>query len=96
MPKLLLCLFGAFAIGVATLQLRQQNLELRHRAATLHQKIESQQAKLWTQQLQIAVYTAPNAIPNTVAQHRLELVPQANLPESAGRWIEQRKPVVRP
>jgi hypothetical protein len=78
MVKLLLCLFCAFAIGVAMLELRQQELELKHRAAKFQEEIEGQQAKLWGQQLQIAIYTAPNAIAKTIGQHALELVPESN------------------
>ena len=59
------------------LQLRQQRLELNHQANRLHNQIEAQQAKLWNQQLQIAVYTAPNAISQTVGEHDLKLVPQS-------------------
>jgi len=47
---------------------------------------------LWNQQLQIAVYTAPNAITQTVSTHDLKMVPQAPLPRQKGRWIEARNP----
>ncbi len=68
MIKLLLALLSVFAIGVATLQMRQQQLELRHQAASLQGKIQGRQSKLWTQQLQIAIYTAPNALAKTLGQ----------------------------
>ena len=77
MVKLLICLLAAFALGVMTLQLRQQRLELNYKINQLHRQIESGQAKLWNQQLQIAVYTAPNAIAKTVGDHDLHLVPRA-------------------
>ena len=60
-------------------ELRQQRLELNHQALIYHNDIEAQQAKLWNQQLQIAVSTAPNAIEQTVGNHGLKLVPQAPL-----------------
>jgi hypothetical protein len=86
MVKLLLCLFSSFAIGLAALQLRQQQRELGHRTASLQQKIEGQQARLWSQQLQIAIYTAPNAISSTVGQHALDLTPETPAGESI-QWL---------
>jgi cell division protein FtsL len=83
MTKLLLCLFCAFALAVATIQLRQQELELKNRAAKLQQDIEGQQAKLWSQQLQIATYTAPNVISKTVGRQGLDLVPEKLPAQSA-------------
>lgn len=86
MVKLIVCLFCAFAVAVATLQLRQQQLELKHRTSTLQKQIENQQATLWNQQLQIAIYTAPNAIRTTVGQD-LDLVPESRLPAAAADWM---------
>lgn len=91
MLKILLCLFCGLAISIALLQLRQQRLELNFQANRLHNAIEKHQAKLWDQQLQIAVYTAPNAISRTVGQQKLEMVPQT--PMRAARkanWIDVR------
>ena len=94
MLKLLLCLVSALLIAVLMLHLRQQRLELNHQANLLHNQIEAQQARLWNQQLQIAVYTAPNAITKTVGDHSLKLVPQS--PPRAGRavnavnWLDTR------
>jgi len=76
MLKLLLCLAVAMATAIALLQLRQQHMELSHQANALHDQIESKQAHLWNQQLQIAVYTAPNAIATTVGDHGLTLQPE--------------------
>ena len=76
MLKLLLCLFAALLIGVAVLQIRQQRLELNYQVNQLHNQIEDRQAKLWDQQLQIAIYCAPNAISRTVGQQQLDMVPQ--------------------
>jgi cell division protein FtsL len=90
MLKLLLCLCFAVVIAVVMLHLRQQRLELDHQANLLHNKIEAQQAKLWNQQLQIAVYTAPNAISKTVGDHSLKLVPRAPLKASQTSWIDAR------
>jgi hypothetical protein len=75
MIKLLICVFGASAIGLYVLQLRQQQLELGYQTAQLHEKINNRQAKLWNQQLQIAVFTAPNAIEKTVKGQQMDMVP---------------------
>jgi cell division protein FtsL len=90
MLKLLICLVCAVLIAVAMLHLRQQRLELDHQANLLHNQIEAQQAKLWNQQLQIAVYTAPNAISKTVGDHSLKLVPRAALTAKQTSWIDAR------
>ena len=89
MIKLLICLFSAVALGVVTLGMRQQRLDISNQCNRLHGQIEAQQAKLWNQQLQIASYTAPNAIAKTIGDHDLKLVPrqttgsagQAELPD---------------
>ncbi len=77
MVKLLLCLAGGVLVAVLMLQLRQQRLELSYQANRLHHDIEAQQARLWNQQMQIAVYTAPNAIAQTVGHLDADLVPQS-------------------
>jgi len=83
-------------MAVVMLQLRQQELELRHQAADLQIKIQSHQAKLWQQQLEIAVYTAPNAVTKIVQDQNLKLVPEAALPLGAGDWVgTQPQTVVR-
>ena len=78
MLKLLLCTFATFAIAVVMLQLRQERREIAYQSNLLHDKIEAHQSKLWNQQLQIATYTAPNAITRTVGDHdlRMTTVPQ--------------------
>ncbi len=90
MLKLLICLVCAVLIAVAMLHLRQQRLELDHQANLLHNQIEAQQAKLWNQQLQIAVYTAPNAISKTVGDHSLKLVPRTPVTAKQTSWIDAR------
>ena len=94
MLKLLLCLVCTVLIAVLMLHLRQQRLELNHQANLLHNQIEAQQARLWNQQLQIAVYTAPNAISKTVGDHSLKLVPQSPTRApgrvSAINWMDTR------
>jgi hypothetical protein len=76
MLKVLICLFSAAALAASILQLRQQRLELDYQNAELHEQIRSHQARLWDQQLQIAAFTAPNAIANTVNAQNLKLVPR--------------------
>ncbi|HEV8291236.1 MAG TPA: hypothetical protein VGP94_04915 [Tepidisphaeraceae bacterium] len=87
MMKLLICLACGMVMAVVMLQLRQQELELRHQAAELQLKIQRHQAKLWQQQLEIAVYTAPNAVTKTIQEQNLKLVPEASLPIGAGDWV---------
>ena len=92
MLKLLLCVVSAAVLAALVLQLRQQRQELGYQNSRLHDQIKSQQAKLWNQQLQIAVYTAPNAIEQTVTTHDLRMVPQAPLPRGRTHWIDVPKP----
>ena len=97
MIKLLICLACGMVMAVAMLQLRQQELELRHQAADLQLKIQNHQARLWQQQLEIAVYTAPNAVTKIVQDQNLKLVPEASLPPAAGDWVgssSQQNPTV--
>jgi cell division protein FtsL len=89
MLKILLCIATSMFLAVLILQLRQQKLELNHQVNQLHNSIEAQQAKLWNQQLQIAVVTAPNAIAQTVHTHDLKMVPRSPLPAQTANWIEQ-------
>jgi cell division protein FtsL len=88
MLKLLLCLAAAACLAVVLLQLRQQRMELNYQANRLHNQIEDQQARLWNQQLQIAIYTAPNAISKTVGDHALDMVPRSPLPARNTNWID--------
>ena len=88
MLKLLICMFAALAIAIAMLQIRQQRLELNFQTNRLHGQIAQHQAKLWDQQLQIAVYTAPNAISRTVGEQQLEMVPQSPMPARRTSWID--------
>jgi len=88
MLKLLLGLFTAVFLAVLVLHLRQQKLELNHQANQLHNQIEAQQARLWNQQLQIAVFTAPNAIAKTVDTHDLRMVPRSPLPALPANWSD--------
>ena len=87
MLKLLLCVLSAAVLAALVLQLRQQRQELGFQNRRLHDQIKGQQARLWNQQLQIAVYTAPNAIQQTVSNHNLKMVPQAPLPRGRSYWI---------
>lgn len=87
MLKLIICLISGMAVAVVVLQLRQQRLEMNYQNNRLNSQIEAQQAKLWNQQLQIAVYTAPNAIAQTVGSLDLKMVPQSPLPAQQANWI---------
>ena len=73
MVKLLICLFCAVLIAAAMLELRQQRMNLGFESSQIHRDIERAQVRLWNHQLQIGIYTAPNAIDQTVRQHQLNL-----------------------
>ncbi len=88
MLKLLLCIFASATVAALMLELRQQRLEMSFQTNRLHTQIEHNQAKLWNQQLQIAVYTAPNAITRTVGERELKMVPQSPLPAVKTHWID--------
>ncbi len=91
MLKMLLCLFSAMLLAVALLQMRQQHLEISYRNNRLYGRIDHSKAQLWNQQMQIAVYTAPNAIARTVGDHALDMVPIAPLPGQKAHWISPAK-----
>ena len=88
MLKLALCLITSLAVAVWVLNLRQRQLELGHQAAELHDRIKSRQSKLWDQQFQIAVFTAPNAITQTVNNRHMKMISEAPLPAGHGQWID--------
>jgi len=82
MLKLLLCILSTAVVAVIVLQLRQQHVNLNYQVNRLHNQLESKHAELWQQQIQIAIYTAPNAIARTVGEHSLTLVaPKPVIPE---------------
>jgi len=82
MLKLLLCILSTAVVAVIVLQLRQQHVNLNYQVNRLHNQLESKQPELWQQQIQIAIYTAPNAIARTVGEHSLTLVaPKPVIPE---------------
>ena len=88
MIKLLICTLTAAVLAACVLQLRQQRLQVNYQMAELHEQVRDQQSRLWNQQLQIASFTAPNAITQTIDTHNLKMVPQAPLPRQKGRWID--------
>lgn len=91
MVKLLLCILSAALLAVCILRLREQRMEWGNQAAQLHDQIRSQQARLWNQQMQIAVYTAPNAIAQTVKGHHFDMVPQSPMATHQASWIERHR-----
>jgi cell division protein FtsL len=88
MLKLLICIFSGLVLAVVLLQLRQQRLELNYQTNQLHNEIEASQARLWSQQLQIAIYTAPNAITQTVGSHDLKLAAPTTRPAGRANWFD--------
>ena len=87
MIKLLLCLLVSMATAICLMQLRQQRLELNHQTSLLHNQIESRQARLWNQQLQIAKVTAPPALHDTIWKNELHLTPLAPIGAAPTAWI---------
>jgi cell division protein FtsL len=83
MLKLLTCLIAAIAVGVALLQTRQQHLEINYQINKLHNRIESQQAKLWNQQLQIAIHAGNTTLAKSLDTRSLNLVPATPKPSFA-------------
>jgi cell division protein FtsL len=75
--KLLFCLVSGLVVAILALELRQQRLDYGREAVRLHDQIEARQTTLWNQQLQIATYTAPNAISKTIARTDLQQPPAA-------------------
>jgi hypothetical protein len=73
MLKLLLCLFCGAATAMMLLQLREQRLNLTYTTDKLHNQIESSQAELWNQQLNIAIVTAPNSVEAAARAQNLKL-----------------------
>jgi hypothetical protein len=90
MIKLIFCILSAGLLAAMTLQLRHQRMELGRQNSELNDQINSHQAKLWSQQLQIAVYTAPNAISKTVKTHDLKMVSQSPTRAKNASWIDAR------
>jgi cell division protein FtsL len=74
MLKLLLCILCIALTAVMLLELREQRLNLSYLNNQLHNEIEARQAELWNQQLQIAIWTAPNAIQRTAGRQDLKYV----------------------
>jgi hypothetical protein len=87
MVKLLICLCGGMALGLTMLQLRQQRLEWQHQQTELHDEIKNQQARLWNQQLQIAVRTGPAAVAQNFNSHHLKMISESNSPVPRS-WTE--------
>jgi hypothetical protein len=75
MLKLLTCVLAALLIAAALLHLRHQRTEINYRINQNHKRLQNLQIELWNQQLQVAIYTAPNAIEHTVGGYDLNLVP---------------------
>jgi cell division protein FtsL len=92
MTKLLICLISATLLAACVLQLRQQRLNMSYESNKLHDQIEASQAKLWNQQLQIAVYTAPNAITETVGHHELKMTPPKQGQSTLTNWTLSAAP----
>jgi cell division protein FtsL len=88
MIKLLICLTATMATAICLMQLRQQRLELNHQTSQLHNQIESRQARLWNQQLQIANLTAPLAVKAAINREDLQLTPLDPIGTAPTTWID--------
>ena len=80
MLKLLSCILCAFLATGVLLHLRHQRMEINYRINQAHRRLQDLQVQLWNQQLQVAIYTAPNAIEHTVGTHKMALVPATSTP----------------
>ncbi len=80
MLKLLLCILSAIIIAGTLLHLKHQKMEISYKTNQAHKRLQNLQIELWNQQLQVAIYTAPNAIESTVGSHNLNLVPAQTTP----------------
>ncbi len=83
MLKLLLCIVAAVVISGSLLHLKHQRMEINYKTNQAHKRLQNLQIELWNQQLQVAIYTAPNAIENTVGSHNLDLVPASPMQTGA-------------
>jgi len=88
MLKLTVAILCLFTVAVGVLQLRQQRLNLGYQTVELHRRLEDKQAILWNQQLQIAMFTAPNAIARTVGDHELKMLPRSPLRADQADWMD--------
>lgn len=79
MLKLLACILCGLLIAGTLLHLRHERNQINYRINQAHRRLQNLQIELWNQQLQMAIYTAPNAIENTVGTHNLKLVPASPL-----------------
>lgn len=93
MVKLLICLFCAVLIAAVMLELRQQRMNMGFESSQIHRDIERAQVRLWNQQLQIGIYTAPNAIDQTVRQHQLNLKAPRPVPAGSGTAADAPAPI---
>ncbi|MGN6505307.1 MAG: hypothetical protein ACTHM6_07065 [Tepidisphaeraceae bacterium] len=80
MIKLLSCILCAFVATGVLLHLRHQRMEINYQINQAHRRLQDLQIQLWNQQLQVAIYTAPNAIERTVGTHKMALVPATSTP----------------
>jgi len=80
MLKLLACILCAFLIAGSLLHMRQQRNQIYYQVNQSHRRLQNLQIELWNQQLQVAIYTAPNAIESTVGAHKLKLIPASPEP----------------
>jgi len=83
MLKLLTCILLAIVLAGTVLHLRQQRMEINYKINQSHRRLQNLQIELWNQQLQVAIYTAPNAIERTVGSHNLKLAPATRNPTTA-------------
>jgi protein subunit release factor B len=58
-PRLTFIIIICTAAALMLLRERQHSLRLRHEANQLHARIQNAQSRLWTQQLEMAVYMSP-------------------------------------
>jgi len=80
MYKLALCILFMLGGGAVMLALRHQELEINHRIVALQSRIQSRQARLWNQHVQIGIVTSPEAVRRSISED-MALVPEFTLPD---------------
>ncbi|HQY89697.1 MAG TPA: hypothetical protein PK402_13675 [Tepidisphaeraceae bacterium] len=61
------------AIAAGLLRLRHERLVVKHQMAELHKDLQSKQAKLWRQQIDIATYASPQVVEQLAREQRQSL-----------------------
>lgn len=78
--KLLLVILTAFVTAAGLLVMRQQRLELAHRASVVHRRLSEQERSLWELQHRIATACRPAFVRERMSTGEHRWVPIPNAP----------------